>query len=309
MKKQILFVMVALIAVGDIGAMNVWSKWVDYMCGSKKTASLPSRIEGVEEVAKECTDSNGFVPGCTTPAKLWTRCNKLHTGQIASDSIEDTELLEFAQIMAKHEKKWQSWHVRTVKNDETGKALTKFIEDTFETPKGKDIKIFRDENSPYFQPCSTTEPRVLAVNLVENARYHEELKFLTTQLKKAELYWNIEIGQKQEQLENHLDGVWKQEHGRHVLYWNGFSLWQKIYNYGQRPSSYVPQAYTKEHEKASVELQSVHEQKSNTTAALRQEIEIFKANSTRHRNAFARSGLRKADFEALRQAREAYAKE
>lgn len=298
MKKQSLFAIVVLIAIRDANAMD-----------SKKPASLPARIEGVEEIAKECTNPNGFVPSCTTPTKLWIHCNKLHTGEITCDSIKDTELLEFARTMAEHEKEWKSWHVYTFRDDETGKTLTKYLEDTFEIADGKQIKILRSEKSPYFQYCSTMDSRVSATNLVENARYHEELKFLTTQLKKSELYWDIEIGQKQEQLENHLDGVWKQESDKHLLYWNGLSLWQKIYNYGQRPGSYIPKAYAVEHEKASAGLQSMHEQKNNATAVLRQEVEIFKANSTRHRNAFARSGLRKSDFEALRQAREVYAKE
>ena len=202
--------------------------------------------------------------------------------------------------MAKYETEWKSWHVRTVKDE------TKFVEDTFETANGKTIKFFRDENSPYFQCCLTTNQEVLTDNIFENKSYHEELKFLTTQLNKMELYWNIKIGQKQEQLENHLGEVYKQEQDK---YWNALSVWQKICNYNQYNHQVTKKFAPKEHKKASVELESMCEQKNNATVALRQEVEIFKANSREHRNAFARSGLRKNDFEALKKAREAYAKE
>jgi hypothetical protein len=123
-------------------------------------------------------------------------------------SPKDNALLNFAYTMANHEKEWVAWHTEALISEKS-KELSQH---EFSLPtggshksgllKGKPISTRQDYKSPFYKAgrftndmhrtLSGTETIVLtSINALENTAYHDELKFLQTQLHKMELYWNM----------------------------------------------------------------------------------------------------------------------
>ncbi|HEV2916269.1 MAG TPA: hypothetical protein VGW78_00825 [Candidatus Babeliales bacterium] len=150
------------------------------------------------------------------PIDLRTRCSKLAFIQNHSLPIfgKDRALLNFARTMAKYEKKWNSWHTDLLFNENTKQiSMHTFNINVGFNKQGEPLYIRQDYKSPYYKFGSVTDDmykildkwQIIALNTMsarENTAYHDELKFLYTQLHKMELYWNMKSNKEHEAQKN-----------------------------------------------------------------------------------------------------------
>jgi|GEM_PF-4339874 len=208
-----------------------------------------------------------------------------------SISIKDAALLQFARVMAKHEKEWKSWHTAKLRNEKSTNLKTHYYEAKREINHKEEL-LRQDQNSPYYQWCTITadlrekDSDLYGINAVENTAYHNELKFLQTQQHKMEMYWNM-----------------KSYPSRPAWWTRIFSRVMQRYEnqwaeYEKQCAEYKEQ-YGEEHE-----IQ--YEKYNKQLALIKQEIECFK--DSKNRSSFARSCMRKNDFKLIEEARIIYRK-
>lgn len=127
-------------------------------------------------------------------------------------SRKELALLQFARVMAEHEKEWKSWHTTEFQSPLGPQAHFYEVKATI---NDRATVLRQDQNSPHYKWCTITkelreqDPYLYITNSYENTAFHDELKFLQTQQHKMELYWNMK------------------------------SFWEKIFSYG---------SYKKQHE-------------------------------------------------------------
>ena len=192
--------------------------------------------------------------------------------------------------------------------DESGNDKVKFHkqENTWEKVT-IETKVHEHLNSPHFkriEGINDHSDTIAILNAVENENYHKELMFMERQLLKMRLFNKID----REKIEKKLDEAWDKKE-KNLNEWSFFSWFQKLFF----PTQYFLSQKDKE-EKCEQEYQQIHTNaEKNVTLALNAEkslkdaIELSKQSS--HRKIIARSCMRKADFTALQEARERFAKE
>lgn len=201
MKKLLLM---AVIVIGFVSQINAMDHVVGLRRNNVKTTERLPMIDVFQEFN---VDGREFLPEFVDDGKpsskflstkLYLRCSDLNEDKFVSDSVKDTELLNFAKNMASYENEWRTWHT----TDNGRKKL--FLETQLNTGRVDKngqaifITVRRDENSPYFKNATTNDSKVGVYNIFENQAYHDELKFLQTQLCKMDLYWNIKPKSEQE---------------------------------------------------------------------------------------------------------------
>ncbi|HSC25068.1 MAG TPA: hypothetical protein VLB80_02525 [Candidatus Babeliales bacterium] len=194
MKKYILIVVIGLSFVSQARAMDYFTQLKQYFFG-KPVEKLPlvTALEEFNVAGRE------FLPELSSgkpsskdllSIKLFNRCSDINNDKIENPSVKDIEILKFAQNMAMHEKEWKDWHVKNLRSESSKKKEKHFCEIDLNI-NGKIRKVRIDEQSPYFELCTTGNRNVTSCNFIENESFHDELKFLQMQLHKMELYWNI----------------------------------------------------------------------------------------------------------------------
>jgi hypothetical protein len=134
---------------------------------------------------------------------------KLLQAQLEKKESQKSEIEKTTDLLKKEE--WKSWwhEDKTIPKPVTGMKILYYetnigykkanIDDIDSEP----VKIIQDYKSPYYKFWSLThdmhttlsKDEICALNTMnarENTAYHDELKFLQTQLHKAELYWNMQ---------------------------------------------------------------------------------------------------------------------
>lgn len=155
------------------------------------------------ETKKINKDVQEFNETFTGSINLWNYCSTLNKrrNKLETLSTKENALLQFAYSMTHHEAEWKKWHTCEGRSDgekidkNTKKGPLHFFEDK-EILRDKRKVIRMDVNSPYYQHGNfgndtDKAPLFHTLNTFENQAFHDELKFLTTQLNKVKLYWGI----------------------------------------------------------------------------------------------------------------------
>lgn len=230
MKKALIgLIVLTILNVPHLNAMqevyNTCKKYV--MERLYKPRPLPYSTEIFHEFTTQ-KDNNNKVErvedaqefGCKYFKDMHEKCDALQKEAIKTKKwpadIKDNALLHYTDTMLELERLWDSWHIVRVKGENGWEKhysrlkidMSELLSDGTKDPEldkdrqSKDvIKIFRqDIKSPYYKISRFSENITLdeikhtkldLLNCIENTAYHDELKFLQTQLHKMDLYLNI----------------------------------------------------------------------------------------------------------------------
>jgi len=120
-------------------------------------------------------------------------------------------LLVFVRAMLEQEKIWQSWRY-TMSGSRRRSNIVQAdynVNDEHGNTKSKEVEYYQDIYSPHYkritpsikiQEKNTGSLDIQVINAFENEAYHNELRFLITQLHLMELDWNSRV--KQERLKD-----------------------------------------------------------------------------------------------------------
>lgn len=140
------------------------------------------------------------------PLDLCVHCSKLQKRWMPIRNEQDKALLDYAKAVIKEEKERDAWHKESLQTEHGTKAhyyeMTVLQKNKKADDAPKEVKIRQDYKSPYYKYGKITEgmQKVLntarreslsRLNARENTEYHDELKFLQTQLHKLDLDWNL----------------------------------------------------------------------------------------------------------------------
>ncbi len=151
-------------------------------------------------------DMQEFDPSYKFSSKLCIRCSKLQKGELPIDNEQDKALLNYAKSVIQEEKDRDAWYKENLQTEEGKRAHyyeTTVLQKSKKPGEAPEIvKIRQDYKSPYYKYGKVTEgmQKILSparreslsrLNARENTEYHDELKFLQTQLHKLDLDWNL----------------------------------------------------------------------------------------------------------------------
>ena len=146
-------------------------------------------------------DVKEFNPAYKYPSNLAIHTSNLQKRWLPITNTKDRALLDYATAVIQDEKERNAWH-KEILQTKGGKQAHYHETNIIKDIKGKpaEVKIRQDRKSPYYKNLSfpeevrsdeTRRNEVFQLNALENTAYHDELKFLQTQLHKIDLDWKL----------------------------------------------------------------------------------------------------------------------